>query len=142
MSIFRSRIRFRKLPKRWQLVTIAAFWVGLFAMHKMFANEYYSMERSRLRTIASTAAIVGTRLLPSHPYAARQAACAYAEISGISSSDIVLVEVGDDRRSVTVELGYKIPMAFALIEWSVDKYLTVTVRADLQPAIPKQLDAL
>jgi hypothetical protein len=142
MNVCRSRARFQKLSRRWQLVTIAALWVGMVAMHEMFANEYYKMERSRLRTIASTAAYVGTRLLPSNPYGARRAARAYAEINGISSNDIVLVEVGDDQRSLTIELGYKIPAAFALIEWSADKYLTVTVRADLQPAIPKELNAL
>ena len=142
MNVFRSRGRFRKLPRRWQLVTIATLWVGLGTIHKMFANEYYSMERSRLQTIASGAVFVGTRLLPSNPYAAGRAARAYAEGNGIPSSDIVLVEVGDDRRSLTIELGYKIPMAIAVVEWSVDEYLTVTARADLQPAIPEQLKAL
>ena len=142
MSDFRTRTRFRKLPMRWRLVAIAMFWVGLLAIHKAFANEYYSMERSRLQTIAGTAVYVGVLLLPSNPYGARRAAREYAEVNGISSTDIVLVQVADDRRSLTIELSCKVPMAIAAVEWNVDKYLTVTARADLQSPTNKQLNAI
>jgi hypothetical protein len=127
---------------RWKLVAVGTLWVGLISIHMGFANEYYRMERTRLQTIASTAACAGAQLLPANSNGARQAARGYAEISGISSSDVVLVEVGDDQRSLTVELGYKIPIAFALFHWNVGRYLTVTAHANLEPAIPAQLHEL
>jgi len=79
--------RFQKLSLRSQLVIIAMLWavlaVAMGTTHKTFANEYYRMERTRLQTIASTAAFSGARLLPSDPYAAKRAAHAYAEMNGI-----------------------------------------------------------
>ena len=145
MSAVRSRTRFREMSMRSQLAAIALLWVmlwvGMVAIHKAFTNEYYRMEQTRLQTIAYTAAYAGARLLPSNPYAARRAAHAYAEMNGIPASDIVLVDVADDQRSLTVKLIFKIPLGFALFEWRIGEYLTVTARADLPRAtpIPQQL---
>jgi hypothetical protein len=138
MSTFRGKVRLRLLSRRWQLLTIVILWTVLAvpsaAIHRAFVKEYYHIEETRLETIASTAAYSGARLLPSHPSAARRTANAYAEENGIPPSDIVLVEVSSDQRSLMVELGYKIPVAFALFGWSGSQYLRVTARANLQPA--------
>ena len=141
MNVFPpSRMRSRKLSKRSRLVANAMMWVGLVTIHLAFTHEYDRLERMRLQTIASTAAYAGAQLLPSDPFAATRTAHAYAEMSGIPAGDIVLVEVGNDQRSITVELSYKIPRRFALFDWHVGKFLIVTARADLQPPIPQQLN--
>ncbi len=139
------RARFQKLSTRSQIVVIAFLWATLgvptVLIHRALTKEYFRIEQIRLETIASTAAYSGAQLLPSNPYGAERTANAYARMNGIPARDIVLVQVADNQRSLTVELGYRIPLGFALFGWNGSKYLTVTARADLRLSIP-QLEAL
>jgi hypothetical protein len=138
--------RIEKLSVRARLIAIATLWLGLgfgtVVAHKNFANQYYQLETTRLQTIASSAAHTGAQLLPSNPSGATRAAHAYAEMSGIPTRDIVTIAVGNDQRSLTVELTYKIPLGYALFEWKLGQSLTVKARADLPSAVPEELNAV
>ena len=139
-------VRFGKLPPHLQRAAIALLWatvvIATITMHRGLTRKFYRVERSRLETIASTAAYSGALLLPFNPNGARQAAHAYAELNGVPAEDVVLVLVADDRRSLTVKLIYKVPLLFGLFDRGAGKVLTVNARADLGPTLPGELEAL
>ena len=64
----------------------------------------HSLKQAEERLSREDGTSINQFVLPSDPLAATRTARAYAEMGGISAGDIVLVEVGKDQRSITVEV--------------------------------------
>jgi Flp pilus assembly protein TadG len=70
---------------------------------------------SQLQAAADSAALAGAAYLPSSPTKAVDVASEYAELNGVSGSEIVTNAVAADNQSITVECSRDVPYYFAKV---------------------------
>ena len=91
--------------------------LGALSMHTVAARAYYNINSKNLQLVASTAVRAGIQYLPVDPQTAIRIADRFVQGFGVTSDEIISIDVSDDDSTLTIRLSREIPEYVSLLAY-------------------------
>jgi hypothetical protein len=107
--------------------------LGALAMHTVTARAYYNINSKNLQLVASSAVRAGIQYLPVDPQTAIRTADRFVQGFGITSDEIISIDVSNDDSTLTIRLSREIPEYVSLLAFGLpNQTIRVTASGEQQ----------
>ena len=101
------------------IVAAVSMLLGALSMHTVAARAYYNINSKNLQLVASTAVRAGIQYLPVDPQTAIRIADRFVQGFGVTSDEIISIDVSDDDSTLTIRLSREIPEYVSLLAFGL-----------------------
>jgi hypothetical protein len=115
------------------IVAAVSMLLGALIVRTIAARAYYNLNSQHLQLIASTAVRAGMQYIPADPQTALRIADRFVQGFGVTSDEIILIDVSDDDSTLTIKLSREIPEYVSLLAFGLpNRTIRVTASGEQQ----------
>jgi hypothetical protein len=100
-------------------VAAVSMLLGALIMRTVAARAYYNINSKNLQLVASTAVRAGIQYLPMDPQTAIRIAHRFVKGFGVTSDEIISIDVSDDDSTLTIRISREIPEYVSLLAFGL-----------------------